>query len=164
MVNCFRWQVLNQACFRPTLNLKKTINWRHSTVSDAETNFAHTSYINVMHHQHYVTSDRKNNSFSCAASSVPWSVLISTIWKKVVQKHSCQNHRLKKVPSCKLSAYSITVRQASNGWYSSSQCFNSTSDKSPVAIHFSLITQPLLIYRHFTLQSVYCFYLSQHAL
>ncbi len=88
---------------------------------------------------------------------MPWSVLISTIWKKVVQKHSCQNHRLKKVPSWKLSAYSITVRQASNGWYSSAQCFNSTSDKTPVAIHFSLITQPLLICRHFTLQSVYCF-------
>lgn len=99
-----------------------------------------------------------------AAQPHPCHVLISTIWKKVVQEHSCQNHRLKKVPSCKLSAYSITVRQASNGWCSFSQCSNSTSDKSPIAIHFSLITQPLLICRHYTLQSVYCFYLSQHGL
>lgn len=43
----------------------------------------------------------------------------------------------KKVPSCKLSVYSITVRQASNGWDSSSPCSNNTSssDKSPIAIN-----------------------------
>lgn len=54
----------------------------------------------------------------------------------------------KRVPSCKLSSYSMFENIVMDGILPHS-ALTVTSDKSSIPMHFSLITKPMLIYRSF---------------